>query len=140
MLQKSARAKGKNFEKEWSEILRSNHLDLEAERNPSSGAGFTKGDVYSSLPYHFECKKVEKLNIWKAIEQAERDSSLSNKIPCVVISRNFLKEPWVVLPSSEWIKLESYRKASNLKEYSHQLKWKIANAIKILKELLKEFE
>lgn len=140
MLKSSCKQKGKRFEEEWAKFLKETNLDPTASRNPSSGGGLKKGDIKTQLDYHFECKKVEKLNIWSAIQQAERDASLVNKTPCVIISKNFLNEPWVLLPASKWAELEKLKKEANIQSYTPHLKWKINNAIKSLKDLLKEID
>ena len=55
-----------------------------------------------SIPYSFECKNVERLNIWSAIEQAK--TNCDDRTPIVVIKRNRTKT-YAVLPVEEFIKL-----------------------------------
>ena len=38
------------------------------------------------IPFSFECKNQERLNIWKSLEQAEGNAE--NRIPILVIKRN----------------------------------------------------
>jgi len=38
------------------------------------------------IPYSFECKNTERLNLWKSIEQAEDNSE--DRVPILVIKRN----------------------------------------------------
>jgi len=136
--QKSARAKGKQGEEEWAKALRESGLDSSADRNAGSGGGLIKGDVKTELPWHFEVKRVEKFNIWDAIEQSTRDAGLHNKIPTVVFRKNRMPEYWVAMPQNEWIELASLSKLKDLKESQEHLPWKVKNAIESLKDLLKE--
>ena len=62
------------------------------------------------IPYSFECKNVEKLNVWKAIEQCEDnavkiDGTLKGE-PVVVIKKN-RKQPHVVISLEHFVKLIS---------------------------------
>ena len=54
------------------------------------------------IRYSFECKNVERLNIWQAIEQAE--TNCEDRTPVVVIKRN-RTNPYVVLDLNKFIKL-----------------------------------
>lgn len=53
-------------------------------------------------PYSFECKNVEKLNIWKAINQA-RDNS-GDHIPAVVFTKN-REETFIAVPFEHFLEL-----------------------------------
>jgi len=52
------------------------------------------------IPFDIECKNVEKLSIWSAIEQAESNVK-DDRIPMVIFSRNRSKKYAVI----EWKKL-----------------------------------
>jgi Holliday junction resolvase len=76
--------------------------ELAAELNRLFGAKARRGQQYSGLEgedvvglgnIHVECKRVEKLNIYEAIEQAVTDAK-SVKIPAVFHRRN--NKPWLV--------------------------------------------
>jgi len=54
------------------------------------------------VPYSFECKNVERLNLWDAIKQCE--SNCSDRTPVVVIKRN-RTNPYAVLPLEHFIDL-----------------------------------
>ena len=54
------------------------------------------------FPYSIECKKVEKLNIWDAIDQC-RDSAGSH-IPLVAFSKNN-EAIWVAIPFAKFLEL-----------------------------------
>ena len=53
------------------------------------------------IPYSFECKNVEKLNIWNALEQAE--TNCDGRTPVVVFKRNRSKT-YVAIEYKEWLK------------------------------------
>ena len=63
-----------------------------------------QADDVIGLDYiHIECKRVEKLNIDEAIEQAKRDSK-DNKFPTVFHRKN--RKDWLVtMKLDDWIKL-----------------------------------
>ena len=54
------------------------------------------------LPFSFECKNVEKLNVWKSFKQCETNAGKST--PVLVIKRN-RETPKVVMNLEEWLKL-----------------------------------
>ncbi len=98
---KRPQAKGKAYEREMAKLIKKLSGDaLEVFRVPCSGAipGF-EGDLRilaKDPPWGFvadivpECKKQEKLNIWKALQQAE-DAAGRHKF-AVIFARNFSKD------------------------------------------------
>ena len=54
------------------------------------------------LPYSFECKNVEKLNVWKSFKQCETNSG--NSTPVLVIKRN-REKPKIVMYLDQWLKI-----------------------------------
>ena len=52
---------------------------------------------------HLELKKVEKLNIWNALAQSERDAG-DGEIPAVVFARNRSKD-YVVVPFDDFMRM-----------------------------------
>ena len=54
---------------------------------------------------HWECKKVEHLNIWNALAQSERDAG-EGEIPAVVFARNRSKD-YVVVPFDRFMEMFS---------------------------------
>ena len=54
------------------------------------------------FPFAVECKNQQKLNIWKAIEQAEKNAK--DLIPIVVFKKNYEK-PYVVLEWKTFLKI-----------------------------------
>ena len=54
------------------------------------------------IPYSFECKNQERLNVWKALEQAETNAEKGT--PVVIIKRNRSKI-YAVMEVEEWVEL-----------------------------------
>lgn len=131
------KAKGNLYEKEWAEFIKD--IDPTATRNYGSGSGVAKSDVHNSLGYEFECKRVEKLNIFKAIQEAERHSSQAHSIPAVVFRRNHMDTSYVAIP--DWHFKELVRKAREPKTMEklglREQKWAINNLITSAKKVLK---
>ena len=48
-------------------------------------------------PYSVECKNVEKLNIWKAIDQSRDEAKKNGKTPMVVFTKNH-EDTYVAIP------------------------------------------
>ena len=105
---KSSKAKGRRLQNNLRDILRKVFPSLEEDDIKSQTMGMTGEDIVLSpaakkaIPYSFECKNVERLNIWQAIEQAE--SNCEDRTPVVVIKRN-RTNPYVVLDLNKFIKL-----------------------------------
>lgn len=104
MKTRSAKAKGRRLQNYVVAELRKLFPALtEADIRPilMGGAGL---DIQLSsaargiIPFGFECKNVEALNIWSAIAQAEANATKEGLIPAVVFSRNRMPEPYVAIP------------------------------------------
>lgn len=92
--------KGKAGERELARRLR--ELGAEDARRGQQHTGLEGEDVVGLPGIHPECKRVERLNVDKAMEQAIRDAS--GKIPAVFHRRN--KKGWLVTMTLEdWMKL-----------------------------------
>jgi len=92
-------SKGKRGELEFSKFL-NKKLGTDYKRTPNSGGLDLKGDILCvgnkmsrARDYHFEIKRQEKLNIYKALEQATIDAR-DGKIPLVAFRRN--NDKWKV--------------------------------------------
>ena len=65
---------------------------LEEDDIKAQTMGMTGEDIVLSpaakrlIPFSFECKNVERLNLWDSIEQAE--SNCEDRMPILVIKRN----------------------------------------------------
>ena len=96
---KSAKAKGRNLQNLVRDKLRSIFVDLwtkmprlEYDDIKSQTMGMGGEDIVLSpvakklIPYSFECKNTERLNLWKSLEQADDNSE--DRMPVLVIKRN----------------------------------------------------
>jgi len=94
MKTRSAKAKGRNLQNLVRDKLRSIFVDdkLEDDDIKSQTMGMSGEDIVLSpaakrkIPYSFECKNVEKLNLWKSLEQCE--SNCEDREPVLIIKRN----------------------------------------------------
>jgi hypothetical protein len=82
----NSRAKGARGERQWRDEIRA--AGWQAERGQQFAGGAWSPDVRTDLPFHFEVKCVEKLNMDNAIAQAERDSANGEKPWAVAHKKN----------------------------------------------------
>lgn len=80
------RQKGSRLERKFAQLLRQYGLDDNAQRRPMSGAlkmvaGY--GDIYTKLPFEFECKHQETMKFWDWWEQAESQQTMQK--PAVLV-------------------------------------------------------
>ncbi|MBQ8994531.1 MAG: hypothetical protein IJ091_01825 [Oscillospiraceae bacterium] len=87
----NSREKGARGERELAEKLRQYGYG-DARRGQQFRGGEESPDVLGLPGIHIECKRVEKLNIYDAMDQAKRDAVIS--IPAVFHRRNNRK--WLV--------------------------------------------
>ena len=109
MKTRSAKNKGKRLQNTVRDILLETFKeDLEPDDVKSAVMGDSGEDIQLSpaarkiIPYSIECKNQEKLNIWGALEQAEKNSGDSN--PVLIFKRNRSKT-YAVLEIEDFIKL-----------------------------------
>lgn len=93
-------AKGKKGELEFAHLLEDN--GFKARRGQQYSGTETTADIISELPYHFEVKRVERLNIDKAIEQAIKDCG--DNIPVVAHRKNH-KDWLITMKFDDWIQI-----------------------------------
>lgn len=88
----SRKAKGRNLQKEVATKILGTFPNLTERDVQSTSMGASGVDIKLSaaaaekFPYSVECKNVEKLSIWSAIEQAEANKE--DLEPLVVFKRN----------------------------------------------------
>lgn len=100
----NSRTKGAAGERELAKILKSHGYDCRRGQQYCGVNG--DADVIGLEGVHIECKRVEKLNIYTAMEQSQRDAR-DREVPVVMHRRN--RKPWLVTMELEsW--LELYRK------------------------------
>ncbi len=92
----NSRRKGAEGERELARILRERGFD--ARRGVQYQGGTDSPDVIGLPGVHIECKRVERLDLMVAYEQAFRDSA-DEEIPAVFHKRN--REPWMVTVTLE---------------------------------------
>ena len=109
----NSRAKGANGERELSAVLR--EYGFEARRGQQfSGANGDPDVVTNMTDLHIEVKRVERLNIYEAYEQSQRDAR-EGETPVVMHRKN--RKQWLVtMTLDDFIKL--YKEA---KKCSHSL-------------------
>tara|TARA_R100000781_G_C4023324_1_gene107949 strand:- start:98 stop:550 length:453 start_codon:yes stop_codon:yes gene_type:complete len=111
----SAKAKGRKLQNYVRDKLRKLFIDnwtlypkLEYDDIKSQTMGMTGEDIVLSpaarkiIPFSFECKNVEKLNIWEALNQAESNSG--DNEPVLIIKRNRTKV-YAVMELDGWLSL-----------------------------------
>jgi len=89
--------KGKRGEREWAAFL-CRALDVGARRGVQYSGSPDSPDVATSLPFHFEVKRLARFIGYKYLKQAVRDSS-PDKIPVVAVRAN--RERWLVIMDAE---------------------------------------
>ena len=89
----NSRNKGAKGERELAKYL--SEKGYPSRRGQQFSGGKDSPDVVSSLPFHIECKRVERLKIYDSIKQAIRDSQESEKMPLVVHRKN--REEWLAI-------------------------------------------
>ena len=101
-MSKSSQQKGRRGEIELCNVLR--ECGISAEPGQAVGFGCTP-DVVGISGIHAEVKRVEKLNILTAMQQAIRDSEkFGDGMPAVFHRRN--RAPWMVsMLLNDWIEL-----------------------------------
>ena len=111
---KSAKAKGRTLQNLVRDKLReifvhtSKMPRLEEDDIKSQTMGMTGEDIVLSpaarkiIPYSFECKNQERVQIWKALTQALGNAG--GRVPVVVIKRNHT-EPYAILDLNSFIDL-----------------------------------
>ena len=106
----SCKAKGRSLQNFVRDSFRNMFkITLEDGDIESRQMGGTGTDIILSpsakklIPFDCECKNQEKLNIWKAIEQAESNSE-EGRIPLLIFKKNNI-DVYVSLSFENFIKL-----------------------------------
>ena len=81
----NSREKGKRGELELAKVLR--ELGIEARRGQQYSGANGDADVIGMDGIHIECKRVEQMNVEKALRQSERDTR-DGEIPVVMHRAN----------------------------------------------------
>lgn len=94
----NSRQKGKRGEREWAAYLREQGYHDARRGQQFAGGGDSPDVVCDSLPIHWEVKRVEKLNVYDAMNQAMRDRG-QGKVPVVAYRRN--DHRWLVVMEAD---------------------------------------
>ena len=92
MKTRSAKNKGKRLQNNVRALLLETFTQLEPDDVRSTTMGESGEDIQLSpaarklIPFAFECKNQEKLNIWESLKQAESNSQKGK--PVLVFKRN----------------------------------------------------
>ena len=101
----NSRAKGARGERELSNLLK--RAGFETRRGQQYCGANGDADVVGIHGIHIECKRVEHLNLYKAMEQAKTDAK-ENEKPTVFHRKD--RQEWLVtMTLDDWI--EMYKKA-----------------------------
>lgn len=105
---KSAKSKGRRLQNLLRDLLRKSFPTLDENDITSQIMGCRGEDIILSplarktIPYSFECKNKERLNIWGSLEQAEENSR--SRAPVLVFKKNRSKV-YVALELDDFINL-----------------------------------
>ena len=108
MKTRSAKAKGRRLQNKIRDLLLEEFKELEPDDIRTAIMGETGEDIKLSpaarkkIPYSFECKNQEKINIWESLKQAEENSG--DYSPILIFKRNRSKT-YVTIELEEFIKL-----------------------------------
>ena len=108
MKTRSAKAKGRRLQNKIRDLLLEEFKELEPDDIRTAIMGETGEDIKLSpaarkqIPFSFECKNQEKINIWSSLEQAEENSGDSK--PVLIFKRNRSKT-YAVLEIEDFISL-----------------------------------
>ena len=109
MKTRSGKAKGRRLQNKIRDLLLEHFSDkLEPDDVKVAIMGETGEDIKLSpaarrlIPYSFECKNQEKLNIWSALEQASENSG---DYPPVLIFKRNRSKTYVTMDIKEFLRL-----------------------------------
>lgn len=114
----SAKAKGRRACQEIKSLILSLYQILQEDDVRVTPSGVPGSDLQLSplaktlLPFNFEVKNVEKINIWNAIRQVEKRAK-EDEIPLVVIKRNRTKA-YACIDFISFLRLIKYKEKNDL--------------------------
>ena len=124
---RSSKAKGRRLQNFVRDMLREIYMpELHEDDIKSQTMGMTGEDIVLSpaarelCAFSFECKNVERLQMWRAIEQSEankRDCSA----PAIVFKKNG-KEPYIAIPFTVFCDMLQHENERRLSEQAIQKK------------------
>ena len=115
MKTRSAKSKGRRLQNQIKELLLESFKELEPDDVRSAIMGETGEDIKLSpaarrqIPYSFECKNQEKINIWESLNQAEENSG---DYPPVLIFKRNRSKTYAVLEIDDFIDIINEQKVT----------------------------
>ena len=106
---KYSKAKGRKLQNLVRDRLRVAFPSLEEDDVKSQTMGMPGEDIVLSpaarkqIPYSFECKNVERLQFWSAVEQAE--ANCKEGIDAVVVIKKNRKQPYIAVSFEVFLEL-----------------------------------
>ena len=106
MKTRSAKSKGRRLQNQVKELLLEAFTELEPDDIRTAIMGETCEDIKLSpaarreIPFSFECKNQEKINIWESLNQAEENSG---DYPPVLIFKRNRSKTYAVLEIDDFI-------------------------------------
>ena len=148
MRPQSAKSKGRRHQQRiCRDLLEAFPDELSADDVRSTSMGAGGEDVLLStraqqlIPYSFEAKCCERLNLWSAIEQAQANCP-AHRTPCVVVGKNrtlpFAVVPWehfvsLIAPQRPEVTIHAQTHDANLEARLEAAGETIAEAIRMLR-------
>ena len=117
---RASKAKGRRLQNYVRDILRDVYPQLHEDDIKSQTMGMTGEDIVRSpaakevCAFSFECKNVERLQIWRAIEQCEANKP-DCSAPAIVFKKNG-KQPYVALPFTVFCDMLQHENEERLSE------------------------
>tara|TARA_Y100001963_G_C6760600_1_gene439274 strand:+ start:1358 stop:1699 length:342 start_codon:yes stop_codon:yes gene_type:complete len=105
---KTSKAKGRRLQNLVRDLLKKAFPSLREDDIKSQTMGMCGEDIVFSpaakdkIPYSFECKNQERLQLWAALDQAKDNSE--DRVPILVVKRN-RTIPFAVLPLDKFMEL-----------------------------------
>ena len=106
---KYSKSKGRKLQNLVRDRLRVAFPSLEEDDVKSQTMGMPGEDIVLSpaarkqIPYSFECKNVERLQFWSAVEQAE--ANCKEGIDAVVVIKKNRKQPYIAVSFEVFLEL-----------------------------------
>tara|TARA_R100001082_G_scaffold102630_1_gene72887 strand:- start:149 stop:535 length:387 start_codon:yes stop_codon:yes gene_type:complete len=117
---KASKAKGRRLQNYVRDMLRDVYHQLHEDDIKSQTMGMTGEDIVRSpaakevCAFSFECKNVERLQIWRAIDQCESNRPDCSS-PAIVFKKNG-KQPYVAIPFTTFCDMLQYENERRLDE------------------------
>ena len=115
---KASKAKGRRLQNYVRDMLRDVYSQLHEDDIKSQTMGMTGEDIVRSpaakevCAFSFECKNVERLQIWRDIEQCETNRP-DCSAPAIVFKKNG-KQPYVAIPFIVFCDMLAYENDTNV--------------------------